>query len=300
MNLERVISRVFPEIRAQYGKRDTMLYALGLGACQDPLNDRELRYVYEGELQALPSLACVLAHPGFWVREPELEVDWVKLVHAEQHFDLARPLPVDGEVIGRYRVTGVVDKGADKGALMYMDKSLYLPGGELIGTVGSTYFMRGDGGCGSWGEPGRELPATPAAAADGSVDLPTLPIAALIYRLSGDYNPLHADPAIARKAGFDKPILHGLCTYGVACLSLIRALCDDDATRLRSMGARFTKPVFPGETLRTEYWVGDDGQIQFRCLSVERNLVVLDRGTATVVAAAAPASSDEQAATAAA
>jgi acyl dehydratase len=115
------------------------------------------------------------------------------------------------------------------------------------------------------------------------VTIATLPIAGLIYRLSGDYNPLHADPALARAAGFDKPILHGLCTYGIACQSLIRALCDYDATRLRSMSARFTKPVFPGETIRTEYWQNGN-ELQFRSLSVERNEVVLDRGIATLVA----------------
>jgi acyl dehydratase len=112
--------------------------------------------------------------------------------------------------------------------------------------------------------------------------MPTLPIAALIYRLSGDYNPLHADPAIARKAGFDKPILHGLCTYGVVCHSLVRAICNNDASRLRGMGARFTKPVYPGETIRTEYWSGEGSTVRFRCKSVERNELVLDRGIATL------------------
>lgn len=285
MNLERVVARSFPEIQARYTRRDTMLYALGVGACANPLDERELRYVYEANLQALPSLSCVLAHPGFWIKEPELGVDWVRLVHAEQHFSLSAPLPPESDVVGRFRVTGVVDKGPEKGALMYMEKALYLPDGSPLGTVGSTYFLRGDGGCGNWGEPGRELPATPERKPDGAIDQPMLPIAALIYRLSGDYNPLHADPGIARKAGFDRPILHGLCTYGVACLSLVRAVCGDDASRLRGMGARFTKPVFPGETLRTEYWIDTDGAVQFRVLSVERDVVVLDRGTATVVAA---------------
>jgi acyl dehydratase len=110
-----------------------------------------------------------------------------------------------------------------------------------------------------------------------------LPITALIYRLSGDYNPLHADPAVARKAGFERPILHGLCTFGIACQSLIRALCGNDASRLRGLGARFTKPVFPGETIRTEYWTSEGGSVQFRSRSVNRDEVVLDRGTASVI-----------------
>jgi len=280
MNRDKLLAWKFPEIRAAYTKRDTMLYGLGVGACLDPLDSRELNFVYEGKLQALPSMACVLAHPGGWLMAPELEVKWVKLLHAEQHFNLVKPLPFEGELIGTYQITGIVDKGADSGALLYLQKTLRTVGGEEIGTVGSTYFLRGDGGCGDWGTPGAVLEALPGSAPSGAIDLPTLPIAGLIYRLSGDYNPLHADPEIAQKAGFPKPILHGLCTYGVACQSLIRAVCGFDATRLLSMGARFTKPVFPGETIRTEYWLGTNDSVRFRCLSVERNEVVMDRGIA--------------------
>jgi acyl dehydratase len=282
MNREEVLGRVFPDVRAPYATRDTILYALGVGAAQDPLDMRELRWVYEKNLQALPSIACVLAHPGHWVTEPELGIDWVRLLHAEQSFDLLRPLPAEGVVIGSYRITGLVDKGADKGALLHLQKTLRLENGDAIGTVGSTYFLRGDGGCGSWGQAEPELPLVPARPADGSIDMPTLPVAALIYRLSGDPNPLHADPAVARKAGFDRPILHGLCTYGVACQSLVRELCEFDAARLRGMRARFTRPVFPGETLRTQWW-RQDGLVRFQSRSVERDEVVLDRGTARVV-----------------
>jgi acyl dehydratase len=259
-----------------------MLYALGVGACRDPLNPDELKFVYESALQTLPSLSCVVAHPGAWIVKPELGVNYVKLVHAEQYFELAAPLLPEGDLIGRYRVTGVVDKGAQSGALVYFEKSLHRTDGTFVGTVESSYFLRGDGGCGNWGQPGRELPAIPAAPPSGTVEIPSLPIAALIYRLSGDYNPLHADPVIAKKAGFEKPILHGLCTYGIACHSLIRALCPDDASRLTSMGARFTKPVYPGDTIRTEYWTSGEGKVQFRSTSVQRNEVVLDRGTASI------------------
>jgi acyl dehydratase len=283
MNLEQLLKRHFADVRATYARRDTLLYGLGVAACQDPLDEEQLRFVYEGAVQALPSMACVLAHPGFWIREPQLEANWVKLVHAEQSFELSAPLPPEGEVVGKYRITGVVDKGPQTGALMYFEKSLYTAAGAFLGNVNSTYFLRGDGGCGSWGEPGIELPSIPTRAAAGSVDVPTLPITALIYRLSGDYNPLHADPAVARKAGFERPILHGLCTFGIACQSLIRALCGNDASRLRGLGARFTKPVFPGETIRTEYWTSEGGSVQFRSRSVNRDEVVLDRGTASVI-----------------
>jgi acyl dehydratase len=282
MNLDRLTRLSFPDIRATYNIRDTMLYALGVAACQDPLNVAQLQFAYESDLQALPSLACVLAHPGFWIKAPELQVAWVKLVHAEQFISLTTPLPPQGEVIGRYRIIGVVDKGPHTGALVYFEKSLTTIDGRSLGTVESTYFLRGDGGCGNWGQPGRQLPAAPTTEPTGSIDVPTLPIAALIYRLSGDYNPLHADPAIARKAGFDKPILQGLCTYGIACQALVHALCDSQASRLVSMGARFTKPVYPGDTIRTDYWRLRAGALRFRCSSVQRNEVVLDCGIAQI------------------
>lgn len=280
MNKEKVINRVFAEIRASYSRRDTMLYGLGVSAAQDPLDNSDLRFVYEKELQALPSLSCVLAHPGAWVAEPELGINFVKLLHAEQRFELARPLPAEGVVVGNYRVSGLVDKGADRGAMLYLEKTLATEQGEHIGTVGSTYFLRGDGGCGDWGEAPKGLEAVPESSPDGSVEIQTSPASALIYRLSGDYNPLHADPAVARKAGFERPILHGLCTYGVACQSLVRGLCDFDATRLRSMAARFTRPVYPGERLRTQWWNQADRTVRFQCVAVERNEIVLDRGIA--------------------
>jgi acyl dehydratase len=283
MNLERLTAHVFPEVRHTYTERDTMLYALGLCACQDVANVQELSFVYEGrDLQALPSFVCVLAHPGFWIRAPELEVDWVKLVHAEQHFELHAPLPTAGEVVSRYRITGVIDKGPKVGALMYLEATLASAAGEALATVQMTTLLRGDGGCGSWGRSGRELPAVPSGPPRGAIDIKTPPTAALLYRLSGDRNPLHADPDVARQAGFDRPILHGLCTYGIAGHVLIRALCGYEAARLEAMSARFTRPVYPGETLRTEFW-GEDGEtVQFRSSSLEREVTVLDRGVARI------------------
>jgi len=285
MNRDQLIRKIFPDIPTAYTQRDTMLYALGVGACADPLDAAALRFVFEKYLQALPSMSCVLAHPGSWVTAPELEINWVKLLHAEQHFQLFKPLPSEGKVTGKFRVRGVVDKGIESGALLSFEKTLHDAEGDVLGTVHSTYFLRADGGCGSWGEPPAALPLVPSSEPSGCIEAATLPIAALVYRLSGDYNPLHADPAVARKAGFDKPILQGLCAYGVVCQSLIRGLCDFDASRLRAMGARFTKPVYPGETLRTEWWTGPEGQVQFRCWSVERALLVLDRGVATILPA---------------
>jgi len=283
VNLERLRAHVFPEVRHRYTERDTMLYALGLCACQDVMSAKELSFVYEGAgLQVLPSFVCVLAHPGFWIRAPELEVDWVRLLHAEQHFVLHAPLPAAGEVVSRYRITGVIDKGVKVGALMYLETTLSSGAGDALATVQITTLLRGDGGCGSWGTAGPELAALPASPAHGAVEISTPQTAALLYRLSGDHNPLHADPDIARQAGFERPILHGLCTYGIAGHSLIRALCDCDAGRLEAMSARFTRPVYPGETLRTEYWCVEGESVRFRCSSVERAVTVLDRGSARI------------------
>lgn len=283
MNRARLEAWKFPEVDSRFTDRDTILYAMGVQACRDPMDAGQLRLVYEKQLQALPSMACVLAHPGFWVKAPELEIDYVKLVHAEQHIQLDQPLPAQGQVRGSYKISAVLDKGPDKGALLYFEKRLKNAWGEVIGTVRSTYFLRGDGGCGTWGERPSELREVPSTIPGGSIDVPTDPTTALLYRLSGDRNPLHADPEFARAAGFDRPILHGLCTYGIACHSLVTAACGGDPSRLRAMGARFTKPVYPGETIRTEYWSGDNGSIQFRCVSRERDVIVLDRGEATIV-----------------
>ena len=283
MNLDKILTHKFPQIRSAYTEKDTMLYGLGVGACTDPLDVGQLGFVYEGNLQALPSLSCVLAHPGLWVKLPELEMNWLKLVHAEQRFELFQPLPKAGEVNASHSVVGVLDKGPEKGALMDFVKTLHSPEGELLGKVTSTYLLRGDGGCGNWGELSAPLDVVPDTEPSGCFTQPTLAISALIYRLSGDYNPLHADPEVAKQAGFDKPILQGLCTYGVACLSIVRALCGNNASKLKSMGARFTKPVYPGETIKMEYWLESGGEVKFRCISVERDVVVLDRGRALIV-----------------
>jgi len=283
VNNDLVAAKVFDAVSSSYSARDTILYALGIGACSDPLDLRSLRFVYERDLQVVPSQCCVLAHPGAWFMDPELQIDWVKLLHAEQRFELHQPLPVSGTVIGSYRINGVVDKGASSGALMYMEKRLRTAEGQSLATVRSTYFLRGDGGAGSWGHADPELPSVPATPETGTVDSPTSALSALVYRLSGDLNPLHADPAVARSAGFDRPILHGLCTYGIACKALISATCNDDASRLREMSARFTRPVYPGDTIRTKWWQLADGTIQFQCISLEHGHVVLDRGLARII-----------------
>jgi acyl dehydratase len=280
MNLNRIREWQPSPLDHAYSFRDTILYALGLGYGADPQDESELRFVYEQGLMTVPSLCSVLAHPGFWLQDPVFGVDWVKILHAEQAFEIHNPLPTNGTVRGSFRVMGVEDKSAAKGALLHQEKILSDPGtGERFATVRSTLFLRGDGGGGGFGELPPNMTDLPDRAADRSVDVPTLPQQALIYRLSGDWNPIHADPMMARKAGFDRPILHGLCTHGIACRALLRAYCGNDPARLRSMFVRFSKPVYPGETLRVEFFEEADG-LRFRVIAAERNAIVMDRGHA--------------------
>src|SRR5258708_6074520 len=196
-----------PEVEQRYAVRDTMLYALGLGCGSDPADRDELRFVYEDGLQALPTMAVVLGAPGFWLKEPATGVDWRKVLHGEQGLTLHRPLPPAGTVLGRSRILEIVDRG-ERGAFMYSERDVVDQAtGTLLATTTSTTVLRGEGGFGGPTGPTPEAHSLPQRAPDLAVDLPTLPQAALIYRLSGDYNPLHADPEVARAVGFPRPIL---------------------------------------------------------------------------------------------
>lgn len=283
IDYERLMHWQFPERVQSYARRDTMLYALGLGLGAEPTDEKQLQYVYEERLKALPTMAVVLASPGSWLRDPGTGVDYLKVVHGEQWLELHRPLPVEATVVGRSRVTAVIDKGAGKGALIYVERRLFSqPGDEPLATLAMSTFARGDGGFGGPASaPTPPLHTLPEGAPERTCDLATLPRQALLYRLSGDYNPLHADPEVARAAGFPVPILHGLCTYGIAGHAILRTYCDYDASRLRALQVRFSAPVYPGETLRTEMW-RDGGVISFRCKALERDAIVLSNGRADI------------------
>lgn len=282
IDYDKLLALDFPETTQSWTGRDTILYALGVGVGLNPSDTDALPFVYEANLKALPTLAVVLGHPGFWVRDRDTGIDWVKVVHGEQGLVLHRPLPAAGRVVARHRVVDAVDKGAGRGAVVYYERVLTdAASGEPLATVSQTVFCRGDGGF--------EGPATPRPqpqphrvpdrAPDLVCDLPTSPQAALIYRLSGDLNPLHVDPTVARAAGYPQPILHGLATYGVAGHALLKTVCAHDPARLRSLNVRFSAPVFPGETFRTEMWI--DGEVvsfQVRCL--ERDVLAITNGRA--------------------
>ncbi|MDH0093837.1 MaoC/PaaZ C-terminal domain-containing protein [Achromobacter mucicolens] len=272
----------FDDVRQRYDQKDTMLYALGIGLGQDPEDAGQLRYVYEKDLRTFPTMSVILGYPGFWVSDPRSTVDWVKVVHGEQRLTLHAPLPVSGVVTGRTRNTHVIDKGADKGAIIVSERTLHDEDGQCLATLQSSTFCRGDGGFGEGDASPQALPAAPDGDPELRCELRIPPSAALLYRLNADRNPLHADPDVARQAGYPRPILHGLCSYGVAAHAIVKTFCDYDAARLTSLNTRFSAPVYPGETLQCDMWRLPDGQIRFIARAKERGTVVMSHGTATV------------------
>jgi acyl dehydratase len=283
LDAQKIQNWKFPEIEHTYTEKDTILYALGVGCAAAPnAEPDDLKYVYEKGLLALPTMAVVLAYPGNWLESRESTADYSKVLHGEQYLTLHRPIPPSGTVVGTTRVTDLLDKGKDKGAVLYAERRITdKASGALIATMVSAAMLRGDGGFG--GKPGPQ-PAPhklPEGNPQRHVDIKTAPNSALIYRLSGDRNPLHADPKAAAAGGFKTPILHGLCTYGVAGRAILKACCGNDPSRLKSLQVRFSSPVFPGETIRTELWQ-DGATVSFRARVLERDVVVLNNGLANV------------------
>jgi acyl dehydratase len=279
IDYEKLMALEIPPVEQTYTTRDTMLYALGLGFGHDPLNENELAFVYEKDLKVLPTMCCVLATSA-WMREMDTGINYVKLVHGEQKFTLHRPLPAAARVRGVSRVLDIIDKGADKGAVVYTERVVTnADTGEKLATLVHSAFCRADGGFGGPQKPSPPVRPLPERAPDIVCDLATRPETALIYRLSGDYNPLHAEPAIAARAGFKQPILHGLATFGIAGHAILKTLCGYDTGRLAGMSGRFSAPVYPGETLRTEVW-RDGASADFRVVVPERNVVAFTNGHA--------------------
>ena len=273
-----LLNRDFPILRHSYNEKDCMLYALGVGMGIDPLDENCLRFVYEDGLKVLPSQSVVMAHPGFWAKEEDIGLDWVKVLHAGQEIILHKPLPVSATVEAKTRITEVTDKGEKIGALIVSDRTVVdVDTGDELCTLVTTILARGTGG---FGGDRRSVPKTdviPKEVPDEICDLQTLPSQALIYRLSGDFNPLHASPIVARNAGFQAPILHGLSTLGVMTHALLRTCCTYEPDRFKRIRLRFSSPVLPGETIRTEIW-RNGNEIAFRCKSLEQDKIVINNG----------------------
>ena len=279
INPEKLLNRDFDNIRHSYTEKDCILYALGVGMGLDPLDEECLKFVYEDELKILPSQSVVMAHPGFWAKEEDTGINWVKVLHAGQEIIFHNPLPTSATVEATTRITEVTDKGEKIGALINSERVVRDVNTDTnICTLGTTILARGDGGFGGDRRVSASKPdVIPLSDPDIICDLPTLPQQALLYRLSGDFNPLHASPNVARNAGFRAPILHGLCTVGIMTHALVKTCCDYDPSRFKRMRLRFSAPVYPGDTIRTEIW-RDGNEIAFRCRSLEQAKVVINNG----------------------
>ena len=259
--------------------RDVMLYALGIGMGADPMDERELAYVNEGcfhprPLKVVPTFASVAA----WGAGPgDIGINRLLVVDGERDITFHKPMPVSAKITADSRVVAAYDKGKDKGAVITRETVLRAEGGEPLATLISSAFARGDGG---FGGPSEGQPAphqVPTRAPDRSVEITTRPDQALLYRLCGDRNPLHSDPEFARQAGFPRPILHGMCTYGLTCRAVLQTYADYDAAAFRRHAVRFSAPVYPGETVTVDLW--KDGEVvSFEARVKARNVTVIKSG----------------------
>lgn len=274
---DRIMGFTLPTLRQVHSTRDSILYALGVGAGNTPLDYDERCLVYEGELVPLPSMAVTLGYPGFWYRDRKLGLDFQKVVHASERFELDGPLPVAVRLSSKLRIVAVYDKGPGRGSLVVSQREVFNEEtSRRLATVQQTAFCRGDGGLGGPAIPPPSPHSIPERAPELVEAVPTDPRAALIYRLSGDDNPLHVDPNIAHAAGFSGPVLHGLATYGHICRILMRR--RGFHAPLRVMDCRFVGPVYPGETLKVEFWT-DGASESFRAWVGGRR--VIDNGFAS-------------------
>jgi acyl dehydratase len=268
-----------------YSDRDSLLYAVAIGMGRDPLDTRELEYVCEtvGD-RVVPTAATVLsrAHRPSGAGTSLLgKMNFALMLHGEQRLVVHQPLPPAAETLVSNRTTGVFDKGDGKGALVTTETAVTLADGGPLFTLGSTLFFRGDGGFGGRSD-GAPVPhALPERAPDAVCEMPGREDQAMVYALCGDRNPLHRDPEFAKKAGFDRPILHGLCSYGIACHAVLKTLLDYDQTRITGFDVRFSSPVYPGETQVVEMWQDDD-VISFRVRIKERDVVSINNGRCTL------------------
>lgn len=278
MDYQKLRAFKIPEVTQTYSEKDAILYALSVGAAERIADGTGFPFVSETRgLQCLPSFSVILGHPGFWSREPETTIDWKRNVHAEEGFTLLRPLPPSGRIHSKTEIVDIVDKGAAKGALLYTQKTLTLADtGEVLALCDRVQFLRGDGGYDGPSGPARPAVADPTTPPDHVRWIAIREDQAFLYRLNGDPNPLHVDPEVAKAGGFDKPILHGLCTFGMAATAVLFELAGGDPNGMRGFRARFSAPVFPGETLRIEIWRG--GEV--RVVAEPREAVVLSGGRA--------------------
>jgi acyl dehydratase len=281
VDVEKALRAELPEVPYAWDPDRVILYALGVGAGNPPTAASELRWTLEKDLAVLPSFAVVPAFPfvGAIARIPGLTINVALVLHGEQDVELHGPIPTRAEVVTRGRVAGVYDKG--KAALVVIEAETATRSGEKLFTNRFSIFCRGEGGFG--GDPGpRPGNEAPSRAPDLELESPTLPQQALLYRLSGDKNPLHADPEFAKLGGFDRPILHGLCSFGAVCKAVVNGVLDADPARVARYQARFAGVVYPGETIVTQVW-REGGRLVLAAKTRERGSPVLSNAAITLL-----------------
>ena len=272
-----ILGRSAPSQTFTWTDRDYMLYALALGCGSNPTDEASLPFVYERHLKVIPTLPTILA----WIVQPTFaslgaHVDFA--LHSGQKIEIRRALSEPTTVAVTGRVVGVQDKGRERGAVIVMRQDVTSArDGAAIATLTTTCFARDCGGCGSGGEPAVAPHAVPSREPDQRVRYPIRPDAALLYRLTGDRNPLHADPEAARVAGFTQPILHGLCTFGMTSRAVLERIAGWQPDRVASHEARFTAPVYPGDTLEVALWQ-DGSTVSFQASVPDRGVTVLANG----------------------
>lgn len=281
LDQEKMVNFEYPETEHSYTERDAMFYALSVGFGAEPNDLDQLKFIYEKNLQALPMMAGVIGWLGRQAN-PDFGINYDKIVAGEQKIIIHKPLPTSATILSRSKICDVLDKGERTGALIYYERDIFeKQSGDLLASVHHTIVARGNGNFGGKSGPTPPVHELPEREPDKVCDIQTSPNIALLYRLNGDRNPLHADPQHAQSVGFDKPILHGLGTFAIGGHAVLKSCCDYDPTQLLSLQARFSQPVFPGDMIRTELWIDGD-VVSFRSLAPERDHVVLNNGMAKI------------------
>jgi 3-hydroxyacyl-CoA dehydrogenase/3a,7a,12a-trihydroxy-5b-cholest-24-enoyl-CoA hydratase len=287
VNLDQALNHQFKPTDYTYAERDVSLYALAIGAAKDPLDAQELRFVYElnrDGFEALPTFAVIypLGSLEQITNIPGLKFNFMNLLHGEQYLEIKRPLPTSGTIHNKAHVSQIYDKGS--GALVIVDVHSCDSDGQEVAFNQGSIFIRGLGNFGGERGPSGQVNVPPERAPDATYSSKTDDNQALLYRLaSGDRNPLHADPGFAAMVGFPRPILHGLCSFGIAGQAVMKTYAGNEPGRFKSIKARFSKHLFPGETIITEMWPESDSRILFQSRVQERDALVLSNGAVTLV-----------------